>query len=145
VREIRAALAEGDGLNMRRAKNDFYDCLMTRCGNGTLHEMLRVIHGRIQLLRTVTLGNPDRMHAAAAEISEIHAAILQRDSEAAPRLTSEHIRNAAAAIRQAWPEADDRTVEPATQATESGPRPRDTGPSFMPSGVQSTGEERDDD
>ncbi|WP_052699706.1 GntR family transcriptional regulator [Martelella endophytica] len=102
VVKVEVALQTGDPLGMRRAKNAFYEALIQRCGNGTMAEMLRIIHGRIQLLRSITLAEPDRMPAAVAEIRAIFDAIEAGDAEEARRRSALHIANAAAAMKANW-------------------------------------------
>lgn len=102
TRAVEEACAKDDPLALRRAKNGFYEALQAACGNSTLAEMLRIVHGRIQLLRTVTLGDPARRKAAVAEIRAIFDAIEKRDGEEAHRLSTLHIANASAAMRNTW-------------------------------------------
>ncbi|OSP53472.1 hypothetical protein BV911_17840 [Pseudoruegeria sp. SK021] len=102
VIKVETALKEGDPLSMRRAKNAFYETLIDRCGNATLAEMLHIIHGRIQLLRSVTLAEPERMPVAVHEIRAIFDAIEARDEEEARQRSALHIANAAAAMKANW-------------------------------------------
>lgn len=99
---VEEALATGDPLEFRRAKNNFYKALQNGCGNATLSEMLGMVHGRIQLLRTFTLGDPPRRSAAVAEIRAIVDAIRRRDPEEAHRLSVLHMDNACATMREVW-------------------------------------------
>jgi len=102
TKAVETALNTNDPLALRRAKNDFYEALQEACGNATLAEMLRVVHGRIQLLRSVTLGDPARRVAAVQEIRAIYDAIAARNGAEAHRLSILHIENASAAMRNAW-------------------------------------------
>lgn len=99
--EIDEALRTRDAAGLRRAKNGFYATLVGRCGNATLAELLRLVHGRIQLLRTTTLAEPGRMAVAAAELREILAAIQAGRPDAARAASLLHIQNAEAALARA--------------------------------------------
>ncbi len=111
TRAVERALGDSDPLALRRAKNAFYEALQESCGNPTLAEMLRIVHGRIHLLRTLTLNEPGRMAAAVAEIRAIFDAIEARDAEEAFRLSVRHIENAASAMRKAWRPSAGTTLE----------------------------------
>ena len=102
TKAVEDALETDDPLALRRAKNNFYEALQAACGNATLAEMLRIVHGRIQLLRSVTLGDPVRRRAAVHEIRAIYDAIANRDGAEAHRLSLIHIENASAAMHGAW-------------------------------------------
>ena len=99
---VGTALATGDPLALRRAKNAFYETLQQACGNATLAEMLRIVHGRIQLLRTLTLGDPARRVAAVQEIRAIYEAIAARDGDSAYSRSVTHLDNAFAAMHTTW-------------------------------------------
>ena len=75
--------------------------LIGRCGNATLAELLRLVHGRIQLLRTTTLAEPGRMATAVAELREIVSAIRAGRPDAARAASLLHIQNAEAALARA--------------------------------------------
>lgn len=111
TRAVEQALGDSDPLALRRAKNAFYESLQEGCGNPTLAEMLRIVHGRIHLLRTLTLNEPGRMAAAVAEIRAIFDAVEARDAEEAFRLSVRHIENAAIAMRKAWRPSAGTTLE----------------------------------
>ncbi|MDN5925885.1 MAG: GntR family transcriptional regulator [Hyphomicrobiales bacterium] len=93
TRAVQVAQECGDPLALRRAKNDFYEVLVSGCGNAVLGQMLRLLHNRIQLLRTVTLNEPGRGREAAAEIVAIFEAVNGRDDERASMLSALHVRN----------------------------------------------------
>jgi DNA-binding GntR family transcriptional regulator len=93
MRAVQVAQESDDPLALRRAKNDFYEVLVSDCGNAVLGQMLRLLHNRIQLLRTVTLSEPGRGREAAAEIVAIFEAVNRRDAERASELSALHVRN----------------------------------------------------
>lgn len=99
---VESALAIGDGAELRRAKNTFYETLVNGCGNNVLGQMLRLLHMRIQLLRTIMLGDPDRMRDATTEIRAIFEAVAARDAERAQAASVLHIRNAERAMERAF-------------------------------------------
>jgi DNA-binding GntR family transcriptional regulator len=101
TKAVESALQDCNPSALRKAKNDFYEALVTGCGNVVLGQMLRILHNRIQLLRTVTLADPARMREAVAEIRQIFDAISARDPKRANDLSLVHIRNAARAMERA--------------------------------------------
>jgi DNA-binding GntR family transcriptional regulator len=116
---VEEALQRGNAADMRRAKNRFYETLIASSGNRALADMLRIIHGRIQLLRTITLNEPGRMQAAAKEIRAICDAIVGGMAEEARALSMQHIANAAAAMDRALRQASSRSR--GASAKKSGP------------------------
>jgi DNA-binding GntR family transcriptional regulator len=58
--------------------------------------MLRLIHGRVSMLRATTLAQPGRLAASLAELGNIVKAIKARDAEAAARACRRHVENAGA-------------------------------------------------
>lgn len=51
--------------------------------NPVLSEMLRMLHGRITMLRATTLSQPGRPKKSIAELTDIVYAIKKRDATAA--------------------------------------------------------------
>lgn len=114
VAAIERALAESDGPAVRQAKNAFYDALIDGCGNRVLGQTLRILHNRIQLLRTVMLSEPGRMRAASVEIRAMFDAIAARQPARAHALSLQHIDNAERAMEDAFAAHDSRIAELAT-------------------------------
>lgn len=110
---VEAALAAGDGPGLRRAKNAFYETLVDGCGNRVLGQMLRLLHTRIHLLRTVMLNEPGRMQAATIEIRAIFDAVAARQPERANATSVLHIRNAERAMERAFADAVHRDAQEA--------------------------------
>lgn len=77
-------------------KSQFYAALLAGAHNPMLVEMLRMIHGRVTMLRAKTLAQPGRLDLSVAELGEIVQAINQRDADAAGRACRRHVTNAAA-------------------------------------------------
>ncbi len=102
---VEAALAVSDGSGLRQAKNAFYETLVDGCGNRVLGQMLRLLHMRIQLLRTTMLSEPGRMQEATTEIRAIFDAIAARQPVGAQAASVLHIRNAERAMERAFAEA----------------------------------------
>jgi DNA-binding FadR family transcriptional regulator len=68
--------------------------LTTGAHNPVLVEMLRLIHGRVSMLRATTLAQPGRLAASLAELGTIVKTIKARDAEAAARACRLHVENA---------------------------------------------------
>jgi DNA-binding GntR family transcriptional regulator len=109
TQSVEEALRRGSASDLRQAKNKFYEALVVGSGNRALADMLRIIYGKIQLLRTVTLNEPGRMADAVKEIRAICDAVVQGRGEEARELSVLHITNAAAALDRAL--RADRTVQ----------------------------------
>lgn len=102
VQVIEQALRAADGPSVQQGKNAFYEALVGGCGNKALGQMLRLLHNRIRLLRTVMLSEPGRMRAATAEIRAIFDAIAARQPKRAYALSLLHIGNAGRAMEDAF-------------------------------------------
>ena len=77
-------------------KAKFYGALTAGAHNPVLEEMLRLIHGRVTILRATTLAQPGRLAVSAAELGEIVQAVKRNDAEAAGQACRRHVDNAAA-------------------------------------------------
>lgn len=103
VEELREAVDDfvrasrtGDAAASLRAKDRFYDVLMTGCRNATLDALLGSLHNRIALLRATTLAQPGRSAKTEAELERIVDAIEARDGDAAEMACTTHVQAAAA-------------------------------------------------
>ena len=99
VQDFGAAAGSGDSGAALRAKDRFYDVLMTGCRNTALYSLLENLHDRIALLRATTLAQPGRSLRTQAELERIVKAIEARDGEAAQAACVAHVE-AAAAVAQ---------------------------------------------
>lgn len=96
VDDLGRAIRSGDGAASLRAKDRFYDVLMTGCRNSTLESLLGSLHNRISLLRATTLAQPGRPAQTLIEIERIAGAIEKRDTDAAWAACVAHVESAAA-------------------------------------------------
>lgn len=105
VRELRAALHEIEltytdddcpGSIKFAAKSRFYEALVKGAANPVLADLLRVVHGRVNLLRA-EYSSSKRTKQSLSEIRRIVRAVEKKDPEAARRLCVEHVQNAAIA------------------------------------------------
>lgn len=103
VRALRAALLEieiayknanSSASEKLAAKSRFYESLFAGARNETLSGLLRVLHGRINLLRAAYTKS-SRTAQSLAEIRRIVRAVEKRDGDAAWQRCVEHVENAA--------------------------------------------------
>jgi DNA-binding GntR family transcriptional regulator len=87
----------GDIRQMLRAKDAFYDVLLTGAAGPSIRQVLTGVQARVRLLRATSLSAPGRPARAATELRTLVDAIEARDTERATDLCVEHIRHAAAA------------------------------------------------
>ncbi|NKL21228.1 GntR family transcriptional regulator [Rhizobium leguminosarum] len=95
VKEFETAAGDGAGQRLTAAKNAFYDCLMSGCGNVFARQMLTTLHNRINLLRMTSMNQPGRLKHSVSEINDIAAAIRDRDGPRAAAACKLHIEMAA--------------------------------------------------
>ncbi|NEJ72848.1 FCD domain-containing protein [Rhizobium phaseoli] len=95
VEEFESAVNAGNSAILARAKNAFYDCLMSGSGNIFARQMLTSLHNRINLLRMTSMNQPGRLFHSLSEIKEIAAAIEARDALRAQAACKLHIEKAA--------------------------------------------------
>jgi DNA-binding GntR family transcriptional regulator len=100
--ELRRALVEvervtvdgGDIQAMLKAKDRFYDALLTGAGNDTARSLLSGLQARVTVLRATSLSRPGRPPHAAAEIRAIVEALDAGDAETAAQACSLHLHMA---------------------------------------------------
>jgi DNA-binding GntR family transcriptional regulator len=97
LRSVKDAYDAGSTADWLPAKERFYDVLLAASGNTSLAPMLRHIHGRITILRAMTLAEPGRSKQSYRELRAIVAAIAARDPERAATACRMHVESAAAA------------------------------------------------
>lgn len=98
LKRIRETYSRGDLAARMKAKNDFYDLLMTGSNNDVLPGMFRIINARINQVRTLSLSSPTRLPQSLKEIEAIVAAISERDAEKAFALSRRHVQEAAETV-----------------------------------------------
>jgi GntR family transcriptional regulator, trigonelline degradation regulator len=92
--EMKRSCTSKLGADHLTVKTRFYAALTTGAHNPVLVEMLRLIHGRVSMLRATTLAQPGRLAASLAELGNIVKTIKARDAEAAARACRLHVENA---------------------------------------------------
>jgi GntR family transcriptional regulator, trigonelline degradation regulator len=92
--EMKRSCTSKLGADHLTVKTRFYAALTTGAHNPVLVEMLRLIHGRVSMLRATTLTQPGRLAASLAELGNIVKTIKARDAEAAARACRLHVENA---------------------------------------------------
>ena len=94
--EMKRSCTSKLGADHLTVKTKFYAALTTGAHNPVLVEMLRLIHGRVSMLRATTLAQPGRLAASLTELGNIVKTIKARDAEAAARACRLHVENAGA-------------------------------------------------
>ena len=92
--EMKRSCTSKLGADHLTVKTQFYAALTTGAHNPVLVEMLRLIHGRVSMLRATTLAQPGRLAASLAELGNIVKTIKARDADAAARACRLHVENA---------------------------------------------------
>ncbi len=98
---IEIAYAQPDQTKWMAAKAEFYGALMAGAKNPMLTEMVKLIHGRVSMLRATTMAEPGRLMVSLAELKDIVAAIESGDAAAAGAACRTHVENAAAIAARA--------------------------------------------
>ncbi len=101
---VAAAYASDDVESWIRAKDAYYDVLLTGAHNELIRGTVLGLHSRIQVMRGRSLSAPDRRLASLDEIREITAlAVAGKASEAAIKARA-HVERAALAAFEQSPE-----------------------------------------
>ena len=79
---------------LKELDSAFHEKIYEATGNRLLSKTLSILHRRIKAYRKLSLTVPGRLERSVYEHKEILLAIERGDSEAADRLTSEHIKEA---------------------------------------------------
>ncbi len=96
LRSVMLAYEADDPVLSLAAKERFYDVLLEGGGNAVLPPLLRRLHGRITLLRSLTLAEPGRARQSGEELQAMVEAIWERDVERAVEACRRHVMRAAA-------------------------------------------------
>lgn len=116
-RSLKKSLKDTDPLARLRAKNHFYECLVEGAGNQALGDTLRLLNARIMLLRATSLRAPGRSTASLAELSDMMAALDEKNGKKARALAEHHVRNAAkAAVALLYAQPQTEPAKPARAA-----------------------------
>jgi len=100
AKELRAEAAAQNQDGVLRAKTALYGVLLDNCGNTLVREVLNSLYSRINLLRTTSLMNPDRLPNSLREIDKLYKALKARDADAAQELARLHVANAEKAAQR---------------------------------------------
>ncbi len=85
-----------DPKSVVRAKNEFYNVLLSACGNPVVKDILTGLNNRINSLRRVSMAQPGRLVDTARELQDIIDAIRNRNADLASKLCADHVGKAAA-------------------------------------------------
>ena len=92
------ALRQGGEENSRErvieSKARFYEVLLGGAGNSLIREMLGSLLAQVNLLRSLSLMHPDRLHKSLDEIDSLVECISKRDAAGAQAIAKNHILNA---------------------------------------------------
>lgn len=83
LEDLRARIDADDVAGQLACIQAFYDRLLAGCGNATLAETLRLMHGRIARLRATSITSPGRIKQSLQEMWAILQAIEDNDEHAA--------------------------------------------------------------
>jgi len=100
AKELRAEAVAQNQDGVLRAKTALYGVLLDNCGNTLVREVLNSLYSRINLLRTTSLMNPDRLPNSLREIDKLYKALKARDADAAQELARLHVANAEKAAQR---------------------------------------------
>lgn len=95
VDAVERVTGDGDMRALLRAKDEFYDILFEGTHNPIITSLLRTLHARIRVLRSLSLSAPGRGEQTTNELRAIVAAIAGGDGDKAASLTVQHVQNAA--------------------------------------------------
>ena len=94
TKELKAQGVARDRDGVLRAKTRLYGVLLSNCGNALISEVLNGLYSRINLLRTTSLMEPDRLTKSMKEIDALYKALKARDADAAEQAARTHVDNA---------------------------------------------------
>ena len=106
--DLRRAYKSRQQKNRLTVRSAFYAALCAGAHNPVLVEMLRLIHGRVTMLRAKTLAEPGRLALSVAELRDIVQAVKRGDASGAAAACRRHVMNAAAVAARLM--ADERDV-----------------------------------
>ncbi len=102
--------AKTSGSEKLASKTRFYEAIFAGAANPILTDLIRMLHGRINLLRAAYI-DPRRTQQSLSEIRKIVGAIEKRDGQAAYDLCVDHVKHAEeAAFKQMESSLMKRTV-----------------------------------
>ncbi|CAN7440244.1 GntR family transcriptional regulator [Rhizobium sp. LjRoot30] len=84
-----------DSIVRLKAKNEFYDCLISGAYNEALGQTLSMLNSRIMVLRATSLQAPGRTVQSMEELSELVELLVARKDAEARKAAIKHVSNAA--------------------------------------------------
>lgn len=97
--------------NIRKAKTQYYDCLLNGCGNSEVVHILGTLHDRIALLRSRSMSRRKRWKFSLQELTTMTDAIMARDVAGSRLASREHIRLAAQSAVEALKDNDNKHLD----------------------------------
>ena len=92
--EMKMSFGRADQLEWLGSKARFYGVLLAGSNNPFLAEMLRLIHGRVTMLRATTMSQPGRLEDSFKELQAVVDAAVNGDAAAAADACKLHVQNA---------------------------------------------------
>ena len=89
-----------DADHIKSQDSEFHEMVYRLSGSRTLYDTLLLLHRKVQKYRRSSVQNNSRAEASLLEHKRIYEAIANGDAEAAERAMCEHVRNAAAHIKE---------------------------------------------
>lgn len=96
---IQAAFRAQDHAAVVTQTTAFYQLMFERAGQGMAWDILRTLNARINRLRLMTIGSPERARDAAMEMQAILNALQAGDADAAQRAAEAHVHKVSAIAR----------------------------------------------
>jgi GntR family transcriptional regulator, trigonelline degradation regulator len=96
------AVAEDNAAGRLESTRQFYQIVLTGCGNVVIREMLEGLFARINFLRARSMSWTGRARQSAIEMGRMLTAMAERDPTAARQAAVEHVRAACAAGRRVF-------------------------------------------
>jgi DNA-binding GntR family transcriptional regulator len=94
VQRLHKASKGDDHKALLHAKAEFYDVILSNCGNLLIQELLLNLLARINLLRAASFSGKDRLAKSMEEIDALFALIKARDAAGAQEAARIHVKNA---------------------------------------------------
>jgi DNA-binding GntR family transcriptional regulator len=104
LREFQRAISKKEVDRLLRSTSEFYSVMLRFCGNPIIGEILGGLNARVSFLRARSMSQPGRSKRSLAEMTAMLDAFEDRNAAKAQQACLEHVRNAAMAAKQSFPE-----------------------------------------
>jgi GntR family transcriptional regulator, trigonelline degradation regulator len=104
--EFRGSIKSDDRILQVTSTRQFYEPILSRCGNRIIQEILHGLMARITFLRARSMSRAGRAKFSLREMTKIFDAIKSGDAEKARAAAREHVENACVAARLAYDEIE---------------------------------------